>query len=125
QPGIGVSNSGGTGKFTALRIRGEEGYRTVLLIDGVKAVDPSGTQAVPTFESLLVTSDVERVEVLRGPQGFIYGADAGGVVSVLTRRGSGAPGARVMLVDCSLGTTSRHACVTGHLDRTDANSSTS
>ena len=119
QPGIGVSNSGGTGKFTALRIRGEEGYRTVLLIDGVKAVDPSGTQAVPTFESLLVTSDVERVEVLRGPQGFIYGADAGGVVSVLTRRGSGAPGGRVTLEAGSLGTRRLDASAAGGNERAD------
>ncbi|MGB7214578.1 MAG: TonB-dependent receptor plug domain-containing protein, partial [Gammaproteobacteria bacterium] len=40
QPGIGVSNSGGRGHSTALRIRGEEAFRTVLYIDGVKAVDP-------------------------------------------------------------------------------------
>ena len=43
QTGIGVTNSGGPGKSTTLRIRGEEGYRTMLMIDGVKAVDPSAT----------------------------------------------------------------------------------
>jgi vitamin B12 transporter len=90
QPGIGVSNSGGLGKPTALRIRGEEHYRTLLVIDGVKAVDAGAPQVAPSFESLLATSDLERVEVLRGPQGFIYGADAGGVVNVLTKRGGGA-----------------------------------
>jgi vitamin B12 transporter len=88
QPGIAVSNSGGIGKATSLRIRGEEPYRTTLIIDGVKAVDASAPQVAPSFDSLLSTTDFERVEVLRGPQGFIYGADAGGVVNVLTKRGA-------------------------------------
>jgi len=87
QPGIGVTTSGGHGKTTSLRIRGEEAHRTLLLIDGVKAIDPSAVQAAPVFDSLLTTGDLERVEVLRGPQGFMYGADAGGVVNVMTRRG--------------------------------------
>jgi vitamin B12 transporter len=86
QTGISVNNSGGIGKATSVRIRGEESYRTLLMIDGVKALDPSAPRVVPTFDSLLMTSDLQRVEVLRGPQGFIYGADAGGVVNVLSKR---------------------------------------
>ena len=89
QPGIGASNTGGAGKPTALRIRGEEGYRTLVMVDGVELADPSGTQVGPTFEHLLTTGDIARVEILRGAQGFIYGADAGGVVNILTRTGEG------------------------------------
>ena len=88
QTGISVDNSGGVGKTTSVRIRGEESYRTLLMIDGVKALDPSAPRVLPTFDSLITTSDLQRVEVLRGPQGFIYGADAGGVVNVLSKRGA-------------------------------------
>ncbi len=112
-PAIGVSNAGGVGKATTLRIRGEEAYRTTLIIDGVKAVDPSATQVAPSFDSLLITRDLERVEVLRGPQGFMYGADAGGVVNVLTSRGSGPAAGRVTVESGSYGTGRTDASVSG------------
>jgi vitamin B12 transporter len=95
QTGIAVTNSGGAGKSTSVRIRGEDSFRTLLMIDGVKALDPSAPQVSPSFESLLAASDLQRVEVLRGPQGFIYGADAGGVVNVITKRGADELGGQV------------------------------
>ena len=83
QPGVSVTNTGGTGSAAALRIRGEEGYRTLVLLDGIDISDTSGPQVSPRFEQLL-SSGVQRVEILRGPQGLMYGADAGGVVNIST-----------------------------------------
>lgn len=85
---IGVSNAGGAGKATSLRIRGEEQYRTLVMIDGVDMSDPTAVQIGPQLEHIMNSYDVERVEVLRGPQGFMYGADAGGVVNIITSAGS-------------------------------------
>jgi vitamin B12 transporter len=84
-PGVGVTRNGGFGGLAAIRIRGASPDKTLVLIDGVpvgNASDPNGT-----FDpSALPTADVERIEVLNGPQGSLWGSDAiGGVVSITTR----------------------------------------
>ena len=88
QGSVGVSNQGGTGAVTTLRIRGEEGYRTLVKIDGVDMSDPTGVQVGPLVQNLVNTQDIERIEILRGSQGFLYGADAGGVINVITQTGA-------------------------------------
>jgi vitamin B12 transporter len=118
-PGIAVSNSGGPGKDTALRIRGEDGYRTTLIIDGVRAVDASAPQVSPTFSDILSTNDLQRVEVLRGPQGFIYGADAGGVVNIMTKTGEGGIGGQIGLETGANSLRKIDGAVSGGSDRGD------
>jgi vitamin B12 transporter len=83
QPGVTVTMDGGFGKAAAVRIRGEEGFRTRIVLDGINIADPSSPQISPRIEHIL-SSELTRVEILRGPQGLLWGADAGGVVLMST-----------------------------------------
>ncbi len=84
-PSVSVAQSGGLGKSTGVRIRGEDAFRTLLLIDGLNVSDVSAVQAMPHFGHLL-NNQFGRLELLRGPQGMMYGADAGGVVSITSKQ---------------------------------------
>lgn len=80
-PGTSVSSNGGSGQITSLRIRGEEGFRTLTVLDGIRLSDPASTQIAAQLEHLL-SSGIGKVELLRGPQGLAYGTDAGGVLNI-------------------------------------------
>ena len=82
-PGVAVSRTGGYGGATAVRIRGAEDNHTVVLVDGVEVAAPE--TGAYDFGGLL-TADIARIEVLRGPQSAIYGSNAiGGVISITTK----------------------------------------
>jgi vitamin B12 transporter len=90
-PGVQVQTSGSPGKLSTIRIRGANPTQVQVLIDGVRV--KSLTSGDFDFADLTL-DDVERIEVLRGPQSTLYGADAiGGVVNVITKRGQGPPSA--------------------------------
>ena len=86
QTGVAATNAGGVGKATTVRIRGEEGYRTLVLVDGIEVSDPSGVQVMPQIHHVMSGSSIGSVEILRGPQAFAYGADAGGVINIRSAR---------------------------------------
>src|SRR5262249_38158702 len=90
-PGLNVVRSGGQNQITSVFIRGANSDHTLVLIDGVEANDPSSPARAFDF-SHLTLDDVERIEVLRGPQSTLYGSNAiGGVVNIITKRGEGPP----------------------------------
>ncbi|HHY02609.1 MAG TPA: TonB-dependent receptor, partial [Paracoccus sp.] len=80
-PGVSVSSSGAS--KTDVRIRGGESRHTLILIDGVNA----GAGDQPYDLSGFDLADIERIEVLRGPQSVYYGSDAtSGVINIITRK---------------------------------------
>lgn len=86
-PGIAVSRISGFGSQTQVRIRGAEANHVLVMIDGIQANDPAGSDEFD-FSSL-TTFDVERIEFVRGPQSALWGSDAvAGVINVTTRSGS-------------------------------------
>jgi vitamin B12 transporter len=89
--GAALARNGAGGGVASVRLRGASSGQTLVVIDGVVLNDPSAPQGGFNFANL-DTLDVERIEVLRGPQGIVYGADAiGGVISITTARGSQSP----------------------------------
>ncbi len=83
-PSIAIARNGSVGSQTSVFIRGGESSQTLVLIDGVRINDPSSPNAAFDFGALL-TGNIDRVEVLRGPNSVIWGSQAiGGVVSVRT-----------------------------------------
>ena len=116
-PGLNVVQSGGTGGLTSVFMRGTNSNHVKVLIDGIDVSDPGNPNRSFDFGQL-PTADIERIEVLRGPQSGLYGADAlGGVISITTRKGEGPPKVTASLEGGSFGTFNQTASLGGAQDR--------
>jgi len=90
-PGIDVVQQGGPGQVTSIFIRGAESAHTLVLVDGIEMNDPISPVRTYDFANL-GTDNIERIEILRGPQSTLYGSDAiGGVINIITKKGKGRP----------------------------------
>jgi vitamin B12 transporter len=112
-PGINVVQTGGAGGQTSIFMRGTNPNHVKVFIDGIDASDPSSPAGNFDFAHLL-SGDIERIEVLRGPQSGLYGSDAiGGVISITTKKGEGPPKVKASLEGGSFGTFNQTASLSG------------
>lgn len=116
-PGLNLVQSGGPGGQTSIFMRGTNSNHTKVLVDGIDVSDPSNPTGAFDFSQFLV-QDIQKIEVLRGPQSGLYGSDAiGGVVNIITKSGNGPARFTVSLQGGSFDTFNQAASVSGSADR--------
>ncbi|MBS3818859.1 TonB-dependent receptor [bacterium] len=114
--GLHVTQSGPRGSASSILLRGANSEHTLVMIDGVEVNDPI-TPARSYDLAHLTVENVERVEILRGPQSTLYGSDAmGGVINILTQKGKGKPSLHLRTQGGSYETFSGEARLSGSTD---------
>lgn len=87
-PGVRVMNDGSQG-MKRIQIRGEDAFRTVVMIDGQRITEHKSMSGAPI---LIDPSMIERIEVIKGPASVLYGSDAiGGAINIITKKGGERP----------------------------------
>jgi vitamin B12 transporter len=116
EPGFEFGRNGGTGGVTSIFLRGSDSKNIVIIVDGVKTqTDNLGSLQ---FANVPMSS-VERIEVLRGNAGALYGESAiGGVINIITKSGKGDPKASALLSYGSQNTSDVSVGYSGEVNQT-------
>src|SRR5450432_3411711 len=116
-PGLNVVQTGGPGGQASVFMRGTNSNHTKVLVDGIDISDPSNPGGAFDFGQFL-TQDIQKVEILRGPQSGLYGSDAiGGVINIITKSGSGPAQFNAGVEAGSFDTFNQTGGVSGSLDK--------
>ncbi len=116
--GVDVVQQGSQGGVTSVFLRGANSQHTKVILDGMPLNDPSNASRLYDFSNLTV-DNIERIEVLRGPQSMVYGSDAiGGVINIVTKRGEGPLSAKATAVGGSFNTVQSGVNLSGGNEKT-------
>lgn len=87
--GVTIVRSGTEGSLAKVYIRGSKSGNVLIMIDGVKVYDPTALGNVYDISGIM-TSNIERIEIVKGAMSSMYGAEAsGGVINIITKKGAG------------------------------------
>ena len=115
--GLAVLQNGPAGSAGSVFLRGANTEHTLVMLDGIEINDPISPSRSFDLAHLFV-EDIERIEILRGPQSTLYGSDAlGGVIHIITRKGEGKPRIKLSTQGGSYTTYSGSAGINGSTDK--------
>ena len=116
--GLTVTSSGSLGTTQSVFIQGMANKYTLLMIDGVRYNDPSNTSGAE-FNHLLI-SDIDRIEVIKGSQSGIWGADAAaGVINIITKNAQNGTHGSIGVEGGSYGHKSMNTSISNKTDKFD------
>jgi vitamin B12 transporter len=118
-PGLDVVQSGGPGGNVSVFMRGANSEHTLVIVDGIEANDPISPTRAFDFANFSV-DNIEKIEIIRGPQSVLYGSDAiGGVILITTKQGQGEKTSSITVEGGSFGSFSERGQVSGSTDTTN------